>query len=1170
MADSELDRIIQAMHQGVLVHAADGTITHVNQATADALGLTIDQVCGRASRDPRWHVIHEDGSPFPGETHPSMVTLASGEPQHDVIMGVHKPDAELAWLSVSSEALFQDDGATIDGVVVTFVDITDQVEARLALDDTQRDYRALFDNLVDIYYRVDIDGLFTLLSPSVYELAGYRPQELLGTSVADLYVDPDRRDEFLQALAADGGSVKGYETELYRKDGSSFWVATSARYREDSEGNPCCIEGTVRDINEKKLLEKELHQSEQLHRTIFESAQVGIVYCDLDGSFIKVNPYYCDITGYSAEELTTLSPLDITHPDDQEATRTLFQKRKAGDAIPVRIEKRYICKNGATRWVEVTANVQTDSEGQIIAWLATVLDIDVRKRAEVALFENQARLSNAEVMAKLGSWEWDIRNDVLRWSEQAYRNFGYQPGEVEPSIELLLARVHPEDRQRVEEEINETLKSGDRLSYEYRALHPDGVVQYLFCQGELLRDSEGQPTRMFGTSQDVTERVEVEQALRASEEHFRSIVELSPVPMAINNSAGKIELLNRKFIELYGWTLDDAPTLDEWWPLAYPDPDYRDKVRTSWLQAVEEAYSSDSEMAPQQWQVSCKGGSQREVEFRMVPIGADRHVISMNDLTDRMRAEEALRDSEVLFRAFFQHAPFGAVLLDRNGIMLQCNLAMQQMLGFSEEEFLSRHFRDITVEQDIEPNMVLFNELVEGKRDSYQMEKRYRRKDGTIFWGNLAVSVIRDEQGTVKTVFAMVENITDRLEGQREQSKLQRQLQQAQKMEAIGQLTGGIAHDFNNILASILGYSQLALEHLLPPGHEKLANALKEINRGGKRAEHLVAQMLDFSRGRPLSPEPTNVAVVVDEVVEMARSTIPSSIRLEQHIEQNIPSVMANPVQLHQVLLNLMINAHHAMEGKGTLTIDVSCGNRQSSCNSCHEPFDGDFLEIGIRDTAGSLTGEVLERAFDPFFTTKPVGRGTGMGLSMVHGILHDWGGHISVSIAPGEATTFHLYIPVTEEPEAARETNHPAQSERDVAVPTALQHRAPSILVVDDEEAIGRFIEELLKIHGYEVAMFNDSREAARAFRKEADRYDLLLTDQTMPHMTGVELIESVHAIRPELPVILSSGYSEQVNEGNATEFGISIYLAKPIESAKLFAAIDSLLSPESDHDKE
>ncbi len=1034
MAISDLEKIIDVMRHGVIVQAVDGRVLHANRAAAAALGVTLEQIYCHTFLDENKKVVREDGTPFPVANRPCAQTLVSGAAQRDVVLGVYGDDGELRWLNVSSEPLYEDDGTALKGALVTIYDITEQRCAKRALQASEADFRALFDNLIDVYYRADAKGRFSLLSPSVFELLGYRPEELLGKPASEHYVDPQGRTNFIEALNGAEGQLRGYEAALYHKNGSQVWVSSSARYRYDSKGNICCIEGTIRDISERKRVEQEL----------------------------------CD---------------------------------------------------------------------------------------------KQQRLMVAETLSKLGSWEWNLSDNTLKWSDQTYCNLGYRPGEVEPDFELYINSVHPEDRERVLSIFSDVSASGNRFSFIYRCQHPDGTIHHLLSVGEVEHDHNGRPLRIYGTGQDITERFEAEQALQQSEAQFRAVVEQSPVPMVITDPAGNIEHFNRKFVELFGWTTDDIYTPVEWWQSIYPEPDYRRQVQEAWQKAVTEASATGSEIAPQQWKLTCKDGLQREVEVRMVPVAERRQVIAMHDITDRLHAEHALRESEQLFRAFFLHAPYGAVLSNNRGEILQSNLAIQKMFGFSEQEFLALQFRDFTVEEDIAVNQQLFNELLAGKRNGYQMEKRYRRKDGSIFRGYLAVSAVRDGVGEVKTIFSMVQDITERIESQREQNLLQRQLQQAQKMEAIGQLTGGIAHDFNNILASVIGYSELALEHLLPPGHNKLENALMEINRGGKRAAHLVAQMLDFSRGQTLTPEPTNISVVLNELLEMASATIPSSITIQTRVKPELPLVMANPVQLHQVLLNIIINARDAMEGKGDLDISVDKCTQHATCSSCYETFSGDYIEISIRDSAGAMNAEVLSRAFEPFFTTKDIGRGSGMGLSMVHGILHEWGGHIVVSLMPGESSTFHLYIPIAAPSAALQNDTVVSTGNQNGAFRNGGRARVPRILLVDDEEAIGGIIEEMLKLQGYEVEYYNDSRKALNAFSGKAASYDLLITDQTMPHLTGVELIAAIHAIRAELPVILCSGFSEKVNQDNAATYGIDTYLAKPLQSEEMFQAVTRLL---------
>ncbi len=379
-------------------------------------------------------------------------------------------------------------------------------------------------------------------------------------------------------------------------------------------------------------------------------------------------------------------------------------------------------------------------------------------------------------------------------------------------------------------------------------------------------------------------------------------------------------------------------------------------------------------------------------------------------------------------------------------------------------------------------------------------------------------------------------------------------LRQAQKIEAIGQLTGGIAHDFNNILASILGYAALARDSL-GKDQEKQRGYLQEVIQAGERARDLVRQMLDFSRSSQGNPVLLSVSDLVDESVKMLRALLPSSIRIvPPGGGQALPPVRADAAQLQQVLVNLCVNARDALQGEGTLTLDVrSLKTAGVRCASCHRQIRGDFVVLAVKDNGCGMNADQQARIFDPFFTTKEVGKGTGMGLSAVHGIVHSHGGHILLESAPGQGSEFRILLPAQggELPDAGED--------REEATNTAAF--PARILVVDDEAAIGRFLKELLEAQGYEVEVSEDPRQALARFEADPGDLDLVITDQTMPGMSGLRLAACMRARRPDLPVILCSGFSDLVDENSAREAGIAAFLSKPIDMNSLLAKISELL---------
>ena len=383
-----------------------------------------------------------------------------------------------------------------------------------------------------------------------------------------------------------------------------------------------------------------------------------------------------------------------------------------------------------------------------------------------------------------------------------------------------------------------------------------------------------------------------------------------------------------------------------------------------------------------------------------------------------------------------------------------------------------------------------------------------------------------------------------------EKKELEQHLWQTQKMEAIGTLAGGIAHDFNNILGIIGGYAELALiEAVEGTRGEK---CLKEVMRACGRARDLVQQILTFSRQGGKERKPLQLSLTVKEVMKMLRATLPTTIAIRYDVSKNLPAVLADPIQIHQVVMNLCTNAFHAMQEKGgTLEVDLSEAviDREHGISRVDLP-SGKYQKLTIKDTGHGMSPEVMERMFDPFFTTKGLGKGTGLGLSVVHGIINNHEGAITVSSKVGEGTVFEVYFPSLEE--VARDFDVSF-----VEPPTGTER----ILLVDDEEAIVSMGRQMLETLGYQVSARTSSVEALAAFRAQPDKFDLVITDMTMPTYTGVDLAREMLAIRQDIPIILCTGFSENIQEDKAKEIGIREFVMKPVARHEIAQIIRKVL---------
>jgi PAS domain S-box-containing protein len=506
----------------------------------------------------------------------------------------------------------------------------------------------------------------------------------------------------------------------------------------------------------------------------------------------------------------------------------------------------------------------------------------------------------------------------------------------------------------------------------------------------------------------------------------------------------------------------------------------------------------------------------------------------------KKKTETALIESEEFNKSILNNSPNPVVVVNPDTSIRFVNPAFERLTGFSSQEIirLKAPYPWWMQGSSEKSYRALSGSLCAAMRDS---EQYYQKRNGEGFWVMVNSTPVF-HHGEIKFCLSNWMDITGKKKIEEEKRDLEAQLLHMQKMEAIGDLAGGIAHDFNNILSIILGNIELALEDL--PEDSLIRENLQEAYDAGKRAKNLVKQILAFSRSEEQEPKPTQVYPIVSEALKLLRSSLPTTIEVCEYIGSD-SMALVDATQIHQVIMNLCTNAYHAMrESGGILEIgvkDIDIDELYAANSLGVAP--GPYVRISVSDTGCGIKREIMDRIFEPYFTTKAVGDGTGLGLSVVHGIVKSHKGAVTVYSEPGKGSTFHVYLPRIESGEPATETE---QEE-------LLPHGTERILFVDDEESIVIIARQMLNRLGYSVTTSTDSLEALRVFREQPERFDLVITDMTMPDMTGERLSRELMGIRPDIPIVLCTGFSELITEQKARELGIREFVMKPLTTKEM-----------------
>ena len=647
------------------------------------------------------------------------------------------------------------------------------------------------------------------------------------------------------------------------------------------------------------------------------------------------------------------------------------------------------------------------------------------------------------------------------------------------------------------------------------------------------------------------EQAAAEQALRRSEARYRALVDMSPSAVLVHVD-GKIAFVNQAALRMFGAVAADEllgrPILD----LIHDDSRANLIDRIHYLNTVGEPIRALEDKC-----VRLDGGIIFcEVVAAPIELEGRRAIQSIyTDIGARKAAEAALRDSEEHARQIVENALDAVATMDRRGYILGWNRQAEKTFGYRAAEAIGRLWTDLIIPSEHrESQQATFTRLAAGS-DAQAFNRRHeihaqsRSQQRMI----VEISVSPVYRGGVATTFsAFLRDVTEARRDDEMKRQLEARVRQVQKMEAIGTLAGGIAHDFNNILTGILMNVDLAREDLAPehPARE----SLEEIAQAGRRAADLVGQILTFSRQREQARGPLHVEAVVAEALKLLRASLPSSIEIRSRLARDRAMILADASQIHQIVMNLGTNAGHAMALSGslldvaleTVVVDAAEALRRSDLR------EGRYVRLTITDTGHGMDRATIDRIFEPFFTTKAPGEGTGLGLSVVHGVVRSHDGVIAVTSEPGRGTTFQIHFPVYE-------VRTPAFGISAVPRPMGGHER---VLLVDDEQAVARSSARILERFGYRVTSFTDPALALEAFRERPDGFELVISDLTMPGLSGLDLAREMLALRPGLSVILMSGYVDEDAVARAHALGVREVLLKPVMPNQLAETVRAVVS--------
>jgi PAS domain S-box-containing protein len=988
-------------------------------------------------------------------------------------------------------------------------------------------------------------------SPRMLEMYGFPRGTTFATRsdfVAQVPFHPEDGRKWEEAVAAHfSGKTARFDIEIRMiPRGETRWLHLTGLLSRDAFGKPLRWTGAVADVTERKVAEEALRRSEVRFRSLTELSSDWYWQQDENLRFTYLSGRASDLTGYSGEssigktrwELENMTP--VASPSWAEHQAVLAARQPFRD-----LELCRIGQDGSVRYLSISGAPIFDHHGRFQGYQGVGSDITQRKRAAEALRESEARF---RTLTKLSSDWYGKQDEDLRftqlWSE-VDDLAGYPAGSSVGKTRWELAGIKLlSGSWREHQAVLEARQSFRDL--EYCRVGADGIARYISVSGAPIFDEHGRFKGYEGVGRNITERKQVEQELRARQE-ILDVAQKAARAVAFEWRVGTGEGQNRWSPDLeamYGLAPGSYDgTFDRWSKLVFPE---------DWpaVNAAIERAAETGDVAFE-YRVVHPGGTVHwlEAKGRMFfdsEAKPARVVGFMLDVNARHQAEM----EEARFRSFFDLPLIGMAVTTPERRFLKVNERLCQILGYRAEEIIGRDWASITHPDDVAGNLTLLGEALDARCDTYSLEKRYIHRDGHIVHASISVCCVRRPSGTADHFVLTVQDMTERHEAEEQRRRLEHQLRQAQRLEAMGTLSGGIAHDFNNILGAILGYGEMALRGAAKGS--RLRRDLDSIMTAGERGRALVERILAFSSSGMGERVAVHVEQVVAEALDLVAAKLPPGVDIERNLRVGRAAVLGDPTQVHQVLMNLATNAIQAMTSGGTLRVSLEGMRVDAARVAMVGTLDvGNYIVLEVADSGVGIAPDTLARIFDPFFTTKDVGVGTGLGLSLVHGIVTELRGAIDVTSAVGAGSVFTVYLPHSGD----------AEDDREHERPEAPRGNRQQVLIVDDEAPLVGLAAETLEELGYVPVSFTSSVAALEAFRAEPQRFDAVITDERMPGMSGAALIREIRGIRHAIPILLVSGYLGAEVVRRALESGADEVLKKPLSAHDLATSLARVL---------